>query len=342
LRIRRGHTISRLAPLLRLTGSVLTLAMFIEFHVAMKTISIDKKPTGRERPIMKLTNRSPQLLMTISILVSLGASLSGCGVSYFASREDNPSIQDNFNRGTGFFYDLFPTRTVNTFATTASRRVIIVAEDRDAQQGQRLEVCAEPPPDVGEAFASALTTGLKAAVKEPKSGITAEGARNYASATTTQIAPLLYRTQGLQFLRDGLHSLCVDRMNGWFNGLADKSDATKAVTRRTGQNPKAQRVNNTNESKSTAELENKITQDATSYIALKSQLINASAELILKELPNMLEAQKEFYKDVKAGITPEQLQKIADIVKPVPATTTTTSTPSATTTTTTPNASPSK
>src|SRR5262249_4717569 len=57
--------------------------------------------------------------------------------------------------------------------------------------------------------------GFKLAAQEPKSSITADLANQYARAVATQIAPLLYRTQGLQLYRDGLHNLCIDKMNRW-------------------------------------------------------------------------------------------------------------------------------
>lgn len=252
---------------------------------------------------MSLINRS-QLLMTISILSSVVASLSGCGLSNIANRETNPTIQDTFDHWPW----PFTARAVNTFSTTASRRVVIVSVNhRNSAMGvEDLLICAEPPPDIGEAFASALASELKAAVKEPKSGITGELSGQYGRAVSTQIAPLLYRTQGLQFLRDGLHSLCIDKMNGW---IEDQLPA----------NPSP--ITNSN------------------YREVKTLLINKAAQLILEELPRMAQTQTEFYKHVKAGIAPEELKAIADIVKPVPAatTTTTTSTPSATTTTTSPN-----
>lgn len=72
---------------------------------------------------------------------------------------------------------------------------------------------------MGESFASEIAAGLKAAgsVTPPAGGtaITAELAGQYARAVATQIAPLVYRTQGLQLYRDSIYKLCIDRMNGW-------------------------------------------------------------------------------------------------------------------------------
>ena len=138
---------------------------------------------------------------------------------------------------------------------------------------------------------------MKIAAGKASSGTTAEASNQYAQAVATQIAPLIYRTQGLQFYRDGLHSLCIDRMNDW---MPTKED----------------------------------------YLKQKQYLLDQAVALIKQELPIMGEAQKAFYQNVKAGEGIEVLQKMADIVKPIPATTTTTSTPTATTTTTVPASAP--
>jgi len=261
------------------------------------------------------------LLMQVSLLAAIAVSLHGCATNPIGGgdRDRNPTIQDTFTR-----VPFFSVRTLNTFATTASRRVVIVSEDsvnptdeekkNNQEKGffyrlsarffldednKRLFVCAEPPPDVGEAVASSVASGLKAAAKEPKSGITAELSDQYARTIATQIAPLLYRTQGVQFYRDGLHSLCIDRMNGWL-----------------GKDPET---------------------SAAAYQKLKDALRIEAAKLIRDELPVMKDVQMEFFKNVKAGFKIEDVKSLADIVKPVPATTTTTSTPTSTTTTTTPN-----
>ena len=65
---------------------------------------------------------------------------------------------------------------------------------------------------------SAIADGFKITANDPHSGITPTLSNQYARAVATQIAPLLYRTQGLQVYRDGLHSLCIDKMNGWLGG----------------------------------------------------------------------------------------------------------------------------
>ena len=143
-------------------------------------------------------------------IVLVGAvSLNGCGTTLFSSRDTNPVIQDYAIPAPFSF-----KRSTNIFATTASRRLAIFTEDRNG----KVLTCAEPPPDVGEAFASAVAAGLQAAgTATDTSGnkVSAELATQYGRAVATQIAPLLYRTQGLQIYRDSIYKLCIDRMNEW-------------------------------------------------------------------------------------------------------------------------------
>ncbi len=139
-------------------------------------------------------------------IAACAVSLSGCaGLSMFAHRDTNPLIQD-ITVGNA------PWRKamMNTWATTASRRMIIVKLD---DYGKTLTTCAEPPPDVAETFASAVANAI--AAKLPIKGVPVELSNQYARTVATQIAPLIFRSQGLQLYRDSMHGLCIDRLNGW-------------------------------------------------------------------------------------------------------------------------------
>ena len=151
-------------------------------------------------------------MLKAALVIICAASISGCGTSYLASRDTNPVIQDYATTNLTSF-----NRAV-VFATTASRRLAIVAEDKHALG--KVVTCAEPPPDVGEAFASAIAAGIHAAGSAtPATGteISVDVAGQYGRSVATQIAPLIYRTQGLQLYRDSIYKLCIDRMNNWIN-----------------------------------------------------------------------------------------------------------------------------
>lgn len=149
-------------------------------------------------------------ILKVALVIMCAASISGCGTSFLASRDTNPVIQDYATTNLTSF-----DRAV-VFATTASRRLAIVAEDKNALG--KVVTCAEPPPDVGEAFASAIAAGLQAAGSAtPATGTktSVDIAGQYGRSVATQIAPLIYRTQGLQLYRDSIYKLCIDRMNNW-------------------------------------------------------------------------------------------------------------------------------
>jgi hypothetical protein len=143
------------------------------------------------------------------LLILCIVAIAGCGFSWVASRDTNPVIQDYATPA------VFSDRSVNIFATTASRRLAVFTEKKE--DGSFL-TCAEPSPDVGEVFAAAIAAGITAsATVTPVSGGSGTGelAAQFGRAVATQIAPLLYRTQGLQLYRDAVYKLCIDKMNGW-------------------------------------------------------------------------------------------------------------------------------
>lgn len=135
------------------------------------------------------------------------ASISGCGVSAYTYRDTNPVVKDDTNNN-NFWGGALDSASFTTFSTTASRRMVVVLQDKN-----KTEICSEPSPDVGEAFASAVADAIN--VKAPIEGVPVEFSNQYARAVSTQIASLIYRTQGLQLYRDAMHKLCVDKMNKW-------------------------------------------------------------------------------------------------------------------------------
>ncbi|MEQ1530464.1 MAG: hypothetical protein ABL925_14210 [Methylococcales bacterium] len=141
------------------------------------------------------------------LMVACVESINGCGLSTLSNRETNPVVVDDPNNSS-IWGGLNPP-PFSTFSTTASRRMVIVSRIED-----KIEVCSEPSPDVGEAFASAVADAIK--LKAPIQGVPVEVSNQYARAVSTQIASLIFRTQGLQLYRDAMHNLCVDKMNKWF------------------------------------------------------------------------------------------------------------------------------
>jgi hypothetical protein len=166
----------------------------------------------------------PNISRTCLVVVCV-ASISGCGISQFTHRDTNPVVEDDTNNSTHWWGRASDDTSFSTFSTTASRRMVVVLQDKN-----RTEVCSEPSPDVGEAFASAVADAIS--VKAPIQGVPVELSNQYARAVSTQIASLIYRTQGLQLYRDAMHKLCVDKMNKWITNTGEKNPGSYEALRK--------------------------------------------------------------------------------------------------------------
>lgn len=147
-----------------------------------------------------------QRVCLLSVAVPL--AVGGCGTSLLTARETNPVIEDSVTP------NIFVNQSLDLFATTASRRLVIVSQ---ARSGEQFQSCAEPSPDVGEAFSAAIAAGIDQSIALQKGNDLQLGGRSAGSAVreaATAISPLLYRTQGLQLYRDAQYSLCVDVLSG--------------------------------------------------------------------------------------------------------------------------------
>ena len=124
-----------------------------------------------------------------ALLPCAAALLAGCGAF-----NRSPVIEERVSD--------FGIPKIGVLATTGERRAVIV------KMPERL-ICAEPPPDVAEAIASAVSGALEASGKSSPADVKLGG----ASALSTALMQLTYRTQGLQLYRDGSFFLCTLFMN---------------------------------------------------------------------------------------------------------------------------------
>jgi len=129
-------------------------------------------------------------------------------------------------------YRLFPwllgDRQANVISGTASHRFVLLTVNDG-----RTVMCAEPSPDVGEEITSSLNNQLELAVKHAQSDIGVQLADSYNRTLNTKLMSLLNRTQSLQFYRNSINALCLDRLNsGWTPKVetpSDQSGASKPV-----------------------------------------------------------------------------------------------------------------
>lgn len=159
----------------------------------------------------KMLRPKPFVIIFLCFAIVLG--LTGCGSRYFSSRDINPVLED--------YVGTWPSREVGTLATKAGHRVNLVrmAEGKEVSDTYWLrgEFCNEPPPDVMESVAAAFGTRVSAALEatEPRTGITekAAGELEFYRNLTTIMAPLIRRSQGLQWGRDALSHACNASLN---------------------------------------------------------------------------------------------------------------------------------
>lgn len=139
-------------------------------------------------------DQKPMIRLPVWLALPCALMLSGCGIGYFADRATNPIINANLSNG-------FTTLSMN-----AGRRTVLV--QLQPPGGVPPRVCAEAPPDALEAYANAAALAARGA--GPSGGsLGGEFSRSFGTSS----APLLYRTQGLQMIRDLQFTLCVMRLN---------------------------------------------------------------------------------------------------------------------------------
>jgi hypothetical protein len=120
-----------------------------------------------------------------ALLIAACLTTSGCGSSWLSDRETNPVIEEYQASGL-----LGTERLAGILATTASRRTVLVklSEGGLARTGF---VCAEPPPDVSEAFARSFAAALSAQGIPAGGAAQVSGDASLASTIATAVGPLL-------------------------------------------------------------------------------------------------------------------------------------------------------
>ncbi|MCA8909727.1 MAG: hypothetical protein KDA64_17825 [Rhodospirillaceae bacterium] len=134
-------------------------------------------------------------------------ALAGCGTTFFAGRQGNPIIEDYVGGA------ISGGERLGFLGTTASHRLVTVRLNTDGGIGETGTFCPEPPPDVGQSIADSFAAALAGGVTTPAGGFAANADAAVASSFVSAVSPLLQRSQGLQFFRDGMYYLCVARMN---------------------------------------------------------------------------------------------------------------------------------
>ncbi len=169
-------------------------------------------------------------IVKLVTLIAISVLITGCGDSYFSTRQTNPLLTD-------YQGILSPwTQSISTLSPDASRRITIMRlsnadEDYTDRRWRAGEYCAEPPPDAMVNTASQFAQALAAKIKipDPKTaGTAAEGSgqEQFMQQIASVMSPLLRRSQGLQWARDNLSFVC----NAHLNRAITRDEYLKKVT----------------------------------------------------------------------------------------------------------------
>lgn len=159
--------------------------------------------------------------MALGVLGLLTAGLSAC------SNNDRPAALEEYT-GQSWKSKNSVMSTLSSDAAYRSAYILLnsgIERGDDAGSGARYagQFCPEPPPDAAQSVSSAITAALDADVEVPGSLLgpanvagNAKGGLgvNYGQALATAVAPLIQRSQGLQFYRDQAFYTCVAYLNG--------------------------------------------------------------------------------------------------------------------------------
>jgi hypothetical protein len=138
-------------------------------------------------------------------------ALTGCGTQLLTNRAANPVITDYQSKS------WFEPASYGVLSTTADRRSIFMYYKKGEPDPK---LCAEAPPDAIDAFTSAVQSSLKGS---SPSGISAQAELGNTIQLSSALG--LYRSQGLQLLRDRSFALCI----AWIQGQIRTNEDWKAM-----------------------------------------------------------------------------------------------------------------
>lgn len=142
------------------------------------------------------------------------------------NRNDRPPTLEEYT-GSSYLTKSAVMSTLSSDAAYRSAYILLSGSAGRGYEGKGLrfsgQFCPEPPPDVSQSVSSAITAALNANVEAPgallgpqsitgaaKAGLGGD----YGQAVASAVAPLIKRSQGLQFYRDQAFYTCVAFLNG--------------------------------------------------------------------------------------------------------------------------------
>lgn len=103
---------------------------------------------------------------------------------------------------------------VTVVTMTEERRSVLVVPR--GGPGSVIRVCPEPPADAAQNFSSLFNAGASAASGDAG----AKGEVKLSNSASAVLASAFFRSQGIQFFRDGATALCM----AWLNDIYNQGD----------------------------------------------------------------------------------------------------------------------
>jgi hypothetical protein len=141
-------------------------------------------------------------------------SIGGLSLLCAGCSNDRPPLIEEYT-GTGYFTRAGVMSSISTDSAYRSAYILLSnGVQRDGSERHAGQFCPEPPPDAAQAVSAALAGALRGKVDAPTGQTGGEVAAEASKAISTAVAPLVKRSQGLQFFRDQAFYYCVGFLNG--------------------------------------------------------------------------------------------------------------------------------
>lgn len=115
-------------------------------------------------------------------------------------------------------YATLSEKKPSVITMTDELRTVIIVPGAVSGVNADLRICPEPPADAADNIASSIASSVKASDTNPQQTLEAEA--EFSKVSSSAIASILNRSQGLELFRDGSNALCL----AWINDVYNRSD----------------------------------------------------------------------------------------------------------------------
>lgn len=145
-------------------------------------------------------------IQTLFLVLALTAGISACA-------NDRPPVIEEYTGTWGTSRNAVMS-TLSSDAAYRSAYILLGSGAPPGSERRSGQFCPEPPPDVAQSIAAAVSGSLSGKIVAPTGQTGGEIATGFSKEIATEVAALLKRSQGLQFYRDQAFYTCVAYLNG--------------------------------------------------------------------------------------------------------------------------------